>query len=264
MQEYEMLLEDVVAQLKAGFAEMERRHQAEVDRLQKEHDEVIAFMHDKHENALNLLQTRYKDEIEQLTSSYNDKLSSFRYELEQKLEAEQQKCLNLQNELSDVQAAKDKAEQLNDYYDERYHEAERITKLIHKLSERMLAGVMAAFGCQTDDDCMKLLFGIVQEKHLDSAWLYMSNAINTGLASMQDREIFNEVMTFAIYSVASVDKTASYEIIMAEPGQSFDSGCMGRATGSTQLGQVQEMLLPGYRYAGSGKVVHPALVLVSK
>lgn len=264
MQEYEMLLEDVVAQLKAGFAEMERRHQEEVDRLQKKHDEVIAFMHDKHENALNLLQTRHKDEIEQLTSSYNDKLSSFRYELEQKLEAEQQKCLNLQNELSDVQAAKDKAEQLNDYYDERYHEAERITKLIHKLSERLLAGVMAAFGCHTDDDGLKLLFGIAQEKHLDSAWLYMSDALNKGIASAQDREIFNAVMTFAIKAVSGVDKVAAYEIIRVKFGQGFDAGCMGRATGSSQLGKVQEMLLPGYRYVGSGKVIHPALVLVSK
>ena len=111
---------------------------------------------------------------------------------------------------------------------------------------------------------MKLLFGIVQEKHLDSAWLYMSNAINEGLASAQDREIFKEVMTFAIHAVAGVDKVAAYEIIMAEPGQGFDAGRMGRAKDSSQLGKVQEMLLPGYRYVGSGKVVHPALVLLRK
>ena len=136
--------------------------------------------------------------------------------------------------------------------------------MIHKLSDRTSEGVKASFGCQPDDDGLKLLFGIVQEKHLDSAWLYMSNAINEGLASAQDREIFKEVMTFAIHAVAGVDKVTAYEIIMAEPGQGFDAGCMGRAKDSSQLGTVQEVLLPGYRYVGSGKVVHPALVHISK
>ena len=228
MQEYEMLLEDVVAQLKAGFAEMERRHRDEIAKLQQEH----------------------KEEIECIHHCYDDKIASVKIDLQKKL-----KCV--QKELA-------QAEQVNDYYKSRYDGVEKIAALIHNLSENTFEGVMSAFGCQTDDDCMKLLFGIVQEKHLDSAWLYMSNAINEGLASAQDREIFKEVMTFAIYAVAGVDKVAAYEIIMAEPGQGFDAGCMGRAKDSSQLGKVQEMLLPGYRYVGSGKVVHPALVLLRK
>ena len=238
MQEYEMLLEDVVAQLKAGFVGMERRHQGEIAKLQQGH----------------------KEEIEGIHHCYDYKIASVKYELD----TERQKIIDLQKKLKCVQKELAQAEQVNDYYKSRYDGVEKIDALIHNLSENTFEGVMSAFGCQTDDDCMKLLFGIVQEKHLDSAWLYMSNAINTDLASAQDVEIFKYIMTFAINAVASVDKIASYEIIMAEPGQSFDSGCMGRATGSTQLGQVQEMLLPGYRYAGSGKVVHPALVLIRK
>ena len=238
MQEYEMLLEDVVAQLKAGFAEMERRHQGEIAKLQQGH----------------------KEEIEGIHHCYDDKIASVKYELD----TERQKMITLQERLKCVQKELVQAEQVNDYYKSRYDGVEKIDALIHNLSENTFEGVMSAFGCQTDDDCMKLLFGIVQEKHLDSAWLYMSNAINTGLASMQDREIFKAVMVFAIKAVSSIDKTASYEIITAEQGQAFDSGCMGRATGSSQLGKVQEMLLPGYRYVGSGKVVHPALVVIRK
>lgn len=253
MQEYKRLIDDVIGQLRAGFDEMVHRQQAEAARAQKKYDQDIAS-----------LQKQHGEEIAQLKRCHRDEMSSLRYELEQKLEIEQQKCMNLQTELSAVQFAREKAEQLNDYYDERYYDAERIAKLIHKLSDRTSEGVKASFGCQPDDDGLKLLFGIVQEKHLDSAWLYMSNAINEGLASAQDREIFKEVMIFAIHAVAGVDKVAAYEIIMAEPGQGFDAGCMGRAKDSSQLGKVQEMLLPGYRYVGSGKVVHPALVLLRK
>ena len=238
MQEYEMLLEDVVAQLKAGFAEMERRHQGKIAKLQQGH----------------------KEEIECIHHCYDDKIASVKYELD----TERQKIIDLQKKLKCVQKELAQAEQVNDYYKSRYDGVEKIDALIHNLSENTFEGVMSAFGCQTDDDCMKLLFGIVQEKHLDSAWLYMSNAINEGLASAQDREIFKEVMTFAIHAVAGVDKVAAYEIIMAEPGQGFDAGCMGRAKDSSQLGKVQEVLLPGYRYVGSGKVVHPALVLLRK
>ena len=45
MQEYEMLLEDVVAQLKAGFVGMERRHQGEIAKLQQGHKEEIEGIH---------------------------------------------------------------------------------------------------------------------------------------------------------------------------------------------------------------------------
>ena len=238
MQEYEMLLEDVVAQLKAGFVGMERRHQGEIAKLQQGH----------------------KEEIEGIHHCYDDKIASVKYELD----TERQKMITLQERLKCVQKELVQAEQVNDYYKSRYDGVEKIDALIHNLSENTFEGVMSAFGCQTDDDCMKLLFGIVQEKHLDSAWLYMSDAINKGIASAQDMEKFNEVMNFAIKAVASVDKVAAYEIIMAEPGQGFDAGCMGRAKGSSQLGKVQEMLLPGYRYVGSGKVVHPALVRIGK
>ena len=82
------------------------------------------------------LQKQYEEEIAQLKRSHKDEMSGLRYELEQKLEIEQQKCMNLQTELSAVQFARKKAEQLNAYYDERYYDAERIAKLIHKLSDR--------------------------------------------------------------------------------------------------------------------------------
>lgn len=238
MQGYNELVENAMAQLKAGFADMEYRHKEEFAALKN----------------------KYEDEIIKLQYCYNDKFDSLMYELQ----AEKKKLINVEEQRRCVEEELKKAERLNSYYKSRYDDVEKIDALIHELSGKTFAGVMAAFGCSTDDGSMKLLFGIVQEKHLDSAWLYMSNAINADLASVQDREIFKDVMTFAINAVANVGKTASYEIIMAEPGQSFDSGCMGRAAGSSQLGQVKEMLLPGYRYAGSGKVVHPALVLIRK
>ena len=70
MQEYEMLLEDFVAQLKAGFAEMERRHQGKIAKLQQGH----------------------KEEIECIHHCYDDKIASVKYELD----TERQKIIDLQ------------------------------------------------------------------------------------------------------------------------------------------------------------------------
>ena len=104
MQEYKRLMDDVIGQLRAVFDEVVHRQQAEAARAQKKYDQDIAS-----------LQKQYEEEIAQLKRCHRDEMSSLRYELEQKLEIEQQKCMNLQTELSEVQFARNKAEQLNDY-----------------------------------------------------------------------------------------------------------------------------------------------------
>ena len=109
MQEYKRLMDNMIGQLRAGFDEMVHRQQAEAARAQKKYDQDIAS-----------LQKQHGEEIAQLKRSHKDEMSSLRYELEQKLEIEQQKCMKLQDELSAVQFAREKAEQINDYYDERY------------------------------------------------------------------------------------------------------------------------------------------------
>lgn len=101
MQEYKRLIDDVIGQLQAGFDEMVHRQQAEAARAQKKYDQDIASLRKQH-----------GEEIAQLKRSHKDEMSSLRYELEQKLEIEQQKCMNLQTELSAVQFAREKQNSL--------------------------------------------------------------------------------------------------------------------------------------------------------
>ena len=198
----------------------------------------------------------HADEIRNLLGEDKSFISDADYQaLQKKYEKCQQKVESLQNQLQgkidELQQAKGKLSALKTKA-EPYQHLEAAYHKYLSLPEMLRVQLQGIFG--QGSSALAFYKEVAQPKRIENFYDYLAQCIN----NVQDDEelpILKELLDFCIGET-------SYERMHVEIGTAFDSQQMQLATGSSQLGTVERVLLDGYRKPRDRMPVRKSIVCI--
>jgi len=184
-----------------------------------------------------------------------------------------EEILNLQNELSRSANSLRQAEnkiaalenslqekilQLNSYA-ENYSELEKAYTSYKKLSDTTKFALEGVFGAENSP--ISFLAGALHEGHLESLFDYVATSINNG-APQNEIEILRGLFDFAFDAANYGRREKIFTRLDTQAGIDFDNDEMRKTSDSAQSGTVKNVLLTGYKYSRTDKVIKPSLVFI--
>ena len=162
--------------------------------------------------------------------------------------------LNVKNfQLLDVLEEKNS---LLEKYTENYAELERAYNAYKNLSDTTKFALEGIFGAENSPTIF--LTGALQQGHLESLFDYIANAINTH-ADQSEIEILRDIFDFAFNAVNLKKDYARLEI---SEGDDYDGETMRKTSDSSQSGAVKNILLVGYKFVRTDRIVKQSLVFI--
>ncbi len=230
------------------------------DKLQQDYDAAQISLEDfKKENSR--LESELADKsakvknLSQNISSLYERLEDIGKELRQV----DKQNLALESSLEEILPLFYKQNEILQNYVENYSELEKVYNSYKKLSGNTKFGLEGIFGAENSPT--SFLAGVLQEGHLESLFDYVATAINNG-ADAAEIEILRELFEFAFDATNSGRREKIYSRLNTQAGNSFDSDEMRKTSNSAQSGAVKNVLLVGYKFSRTGKIVRPSLVFI--
>jgi len=216
--------------------------------------------------------TRLENEIYNKTSEITDllrqhtdlknKVDNQRDELERRqisLQKAQEKISQLGIELAEKNSQLDeKSNQLAEFA-EKYFELEQAFTAYKNLSDETKFALEGIFG--EGNSPTNFLAGALQEGHLESLFDYVATTLNSG-NNPSEIEILLKLFNFCFEATNSGRRDKIYSRLDVTAGDDFASAEMRKTSNSPQSGTVQKILLVGYKYIRTNKVIRPSLVVL--
>ena len=223
-------------------------------------------------DKLEKIKTRLENEIDNKTSEITDllrqhsdlknKVDNQRDELERKqisLHEAQEKISQLGIELADKNSQlDDKTKQLAEF-EEKYFELEQAFTAYKNLSDETKFALEGIFG--EGNSPTNFLAGALQEGHLESLFDYVATTLNSG-NNPREIETLLKLFDFCFEATNSGRRDKIYSRLDIKAGDDFASAEMRKTSNSAQSGSVQKILLVGYKFIRTNKVIRPSLVVL--
>ncbi len=159
---------------------------------------------------------------------------------------------NTKSRLNDATA------QIEDYA-EKYADIEQAYNSYKKLSDTTKFSLEGIFGAANSPT--NFLIGALQERHLDNLFDYVTNTINSG-TNPAEIDILHGLFEFVFNAANSGRREKIFTRLNVSAGDIFDDEEMRKTSSSAQSGTVQKVLLAGYKFSRTGKIVKPSLVAI--
>ena len=238
-------LDDYVA--KKNFDKLQQDYDAaqiSLEEFKKENSRLESELADKSAKVKNLSKN---------ISSLYERLEDIGKELRQV----DKQNLALESSLEEILPLFYKQNEILQNYVENYSELEKVYNSYKKLSGNTKFGLEGIFGAENSPT--SFLAGVLQEGHLESLFDYVATAINNG-ADAAEIEILRELFEFAFDATNSGRREKIYSRLNTQAGNSFDSDEMRKTSNSARA--VKNVLLVGYKYSRTGKIVRQSLVFI--
>ncbi|MBR6012740.1 MAG: hypothetical protein IK062_03030 [Selenomonadaceae bacterium] len=237
------------------------------DNLQKNFDDAQSSIYNlqNHKTRLeNELDNKSSEIISLLkqNSSMQDKIKNLHEELERRensLTKAKNKIDELSNALEEKKSQLAEKISLLEKYAENYSELEKAYNSYQKLSDKTKFGLEGIFGVESSPT--SFLAGALMEGHLESLFDYVATAINNG-SEQNEIEILRGLFDFAFNAVNNGRPEKVFARLEIFENDNFDSEEMRKTSDSSQSGTVKNILLVGYKYIRTDKVVKPSLVCI--
>lgn len=194
-------------------------------------------------------------ELSQEISTLYEKLESIGKELRY-VEKEN---LALENSMEKILPLVEEQAAMLENYVQNYSELEKVYAAYKKLSGNTKFALEGIFGAENSPT--SFLAGVLQEGHLESLFDYVATSINNGAPS-NEIEILCGLFEFAFDAANSGRREKIYARLKVSEGDNFDNGEMRKTSNSEQSGKVKEILLVGYKYSRTDKVIRQSLVVI--
>ena len=226
----------------------------------------------KNFSALQNNKTQLENELDNKSSEIHELLnqnSSMQNEIEnlhEELERRENSLAQAKNRIEKLSdALEEKKSQLAEKiallekYAENYSELERAYNSYKNLSDKTKFALEGIFGEESSPT--DFLSGVLQDGHLESLFDYVATAINNH-AEQSEIEILRELFEFAFNAVNGGRSEKIFARLEISEGDNFDGETMRKTSDSSQSGAVKNILLVGYKYIRTDKVVKPSLVYI--
>lgn len=235
---------------KSDFDEVEsklRQTKLRLERLEREDAE-------KKSRIETLLQQQRKltDEITAQCTELADKQKALRQA--------QEKISQLETDLEKKTILLDEKTVRLAEFEENYFELERAFAAYKNLSDGTKFALEGVFG--TGNSPINFLGGALQEGHLESLFDYVAINLNNDRNKNHESETLCNLFDFSFNAVNSGRREKIFSRLDIRIGDDFSSAEMRKTSDSPQSGTVQKILLVGYKYIRTNKVVRPSLVFL--
>lgn len=230
------------------------------ENLQKDFSEAQSSIKNlqKHKTRLESEVENKSEKIDDLlkqTSDMRDKIDNQREELQRRKE----KISQLLDALEEKKSQLAEKTALLERYTENYSDLERAYNAYKNLSDKTKFALEGIFGAENSPT--SFLVGALQDGHLESLFDYIATAINNG-AAQSEVEILREIFDFAFDAVNGGRREKIFARLEISEGDDFDGEIMRKTSDSSQSGAVKNILLVGFKYIRTDKIVKPSLVFI--
>lgn len=240
-------LDDCVS--KKDFDKLQQDFDAAQDKIEKLEGHKTRL-----ENEVSNKATEITDLIRQ-NSDMRDKVYNQAEELnrrDESLKKANTKIDELENNLEKTTA------ELQNYV-ENYSELEKAYNSYKKLSDNTKFALEGIFGAESSPT--NFLAGALQEGHLESLFDYVATMMNSN-AAQDEIETLHALFEFAFSAANSGIREKIYTRLEISEGDDFYGEEMRKTSNSEQSGSVKKILLDGYKYSRTDKVVKTSLVVI--
>lgn len=213
------------------------------------------------ENEVDNKSSEISDLLRQ-TSDMRDKIDNQREEIQRREDSLTKAKNKISELLSALEEKKSQLEQQKnklEHFAENYSEIECAYNAYKNLSDKTKFGLEGIFGATPSPT--SFLAGALQDGHLESLFDYIATAINNG-ADNSEVEVLREIFDFAFDAVNGGRQEKIFARLEISEGDDFDGSTMRKTSDSSQSGTVKTILLVGFKYIRTDKVVKPSLVFI--
>lgn len=206
-----------------------------------------------------------KNTLDNFLHNYGDAQDEIK-RLQKDLSATKSQLENMTRRLNDTtRELSDTKSQLNDAtaqiedYAEKYADIEQAYNSYKKLSDTTKFALEGIFGDATSPT--NFLVGALQEGNLNTLFDYVATTINSG-TNPAEIDILKGIFEFAFNAANTGRREKIFTRLNVSAGNTFDDEEMQKTSNSAQSGAVQKVLLAGYKFSRTGKIIKPSLVVV--
>lgn len=175
------------------------------------------------------------------------------------LDATTHRLENTTRELENTKSRlNDATAQIEDYA-EKYADIEQAYNSYKKLSDTTKFALEGIFGDATSPT--NFLVGALPEDNLKSLFDYVATAMNSG-NNPAEIDILHGIFEFAFNAANTGRREKIFTRLNTSSGNIFDDEEMRKTSNSAQSGAVQKVLLEGYKFSRTGKIIKPSLVVI--
>lgn len=247
-------LDDCVS--KKSFDELQEKFETEKNSAEKLQENKTRL-----ENEISNKNSELADLLRQ-NSDMQNKIENLREEVERHENSLRQKKSEIEELLKSVEEKKsllaEKTALLAEYA-ENYSELEEAYNSYKKLSDNTKFELEGVFGA--GDSPTNFLAGALYENHLESLFDYLATAINNG-ENQNEIEILHKLFDFAFNANNNGRREKIYSRLNIAEGFDFDGEEMRKTSNSSQSGTVKNILLVGYKFSRTDKIIRKSLVFI--
>ncbi len=206
-----------------------------------------------------------REDINRRQQSFDSLQNDFNA-LQQKFDAAQKELklytedlAQAKNQISALENSLQEKETRLQEYAKNYSELESAYTSYKKLSANIKFALEGIFGAESTPT--SFLAGALQEGHLESLFDYVATSINNG-APQDETEILCDLFDFAFAAANSGRREKIYTRLDTRAGIDFDNDEMRKTSNSAQSGAVKNVLLVGYKFSRTDKIIKKSLVLI--
>ena len=144
-------------------------------------------------------------------------------------------------------------------FKEKYFEIEQAFSSYENLSDSTKFALEGVFGAGNSPT--NFLAGALQEGHLESLFDYVANTLNSG-NNLNEIKTLLKLFDFSFAAVNSGRREKIFTRLEIHEGDYFSGSEMRKTSDSPQSGTVKKILLVGYKYIRTNKIVRPSLVIL--
>jgi len=253
--------------------EAEEEFQKQLQKAQERHEEELEEAKNRHAAELEEAQKKYVAEHDALERS-ESMLARTQNELseaqagcaEAKRHADdvdaQMRRLNAQTtrKLDDAHKAQTRAEAACKHYEANYAAAEAVVRVYQQIPDDLRQGLHSLVGDGTN--AVTLLVRLSQQDVLMNLWDYTMHQIVHGDLERETLAALARLVEQSLKLVNASRPTPLFVVQDIRLGERFQPNDMQKTPESRQQGTVRAVLLPGYQYLETGKLVKKSLVEV--
>jgi len=187
------------------------------------------------------------------------------------LERSESMLARTQNELSEAQAqatrkvedahkAQAQAEAVRKHYEANYSAAEAVVRVYEEIPEGVRQGLHSLLG--DGREAVTLLVRLSQKDVLENLWEYAKLQIVHGGLEKDTADALGDLVACSLCLVNASHAVPLFAEQDIRLGERFQPNDMQKTPESRQQGTVRAVLLPGYQYLETGKLVKKSLVEV--
>ena len=244
-------LEEAQRQHAAELEEMKKQHAAEIEEAQKK----CVAEHDALERTkITLERTKTSLDVAQANCAEAKRHAA---EVEAQMER-----LNAQTtqKLDDAHKAQTRAEAACKHYEANYAAADEIVRLYEQIPDDLRQGLHSLVGDGTN--AVTLLVRLSQKDVLETLWDYAMHQIVHGDLERETIAALARLVEQSRKLVNASRPTPLFAVQDIRIGERFRPNDMRKTQASRQQGTVRAVLLPGYMYQETNKIVRESLVEV--